>query len=216
MAAHRKNFDQAVKQYEDGASIGAIAAQLRLTRQALWVILKRRGVKFRSKLRTGTDNHFYRHGLPYDWEVHNITQKAIIRGRLIPQSCEACGRENYRKADGRSGIHAHHADYNKPLEVCWLCEPCHKKWHTVHLPIFRTKSLSKLPHIKIAALGGQATWLRNRDAALLQLARARQVRKRFKNAMVTAGIGDGQGKTVTAGNANCAAKQNKPIDVKPV
>jgi ribosomal protein S27AE len=24
---------------------------------------------------------------------------------------------------------AHHEDYDKPLEVMWLCQPCHKQRH---------------------------------------------------------------------------------------
>jgi hypothetical protein len=24
---------------------------------------------------------------------------------------------------------AHHEDYDKPLEVVWLCQPCHKQRH---------------------------------------------------------------------------------------
>ena len=27
---------------------------------------------------------------------------------------------------------AHHDDYNKPLEIRWLCFDCHRKWHKTH------------------------------------------------------------------------------------
>lgn len=26
-------------------------------------------------------------------------------------------------------LEAHHCDYSLPLEVLWLCMPCHKEWH---------------------------------------------------------------------------------------
>lgn len=42
-----------------------------------------------------------------------------VRDRRIkrPDTCQRCG------IAGR--IEAHHADYSKPLEVEWLCKPCH-------------------------------------------------------------------------------------------
>jgi hypothetical protein len=45
---------------------------------------------------------------------------AVRDGRLDRQPCEACGAE---PAQG------HHDDYSKPLEVRWLCPPCHANEH---------------------------------------------------------------------------------------
>ncbi len=42
------------------------------------------------------------------------------RGKLIQQACEKC-------EDPDSEMH--HEDYDKPLEVIWLCRPCHIKRH---------------------------------------------------------------------------------------
>lgn len=49
---------------------------------------------------------------------------AIRDGKLIKQPCEICGRED--------SVHAHHCDYNKPLDVMWLCPICHRAWHNEH------------------------------------------------------------------------------------
>jgi hypothetical protein len=48
-------------------------------------------------------------------------QQARTNGTLVQQPCERCG--------SREHIHAHHEDYNKPLEVIWLCRPCHRALH---------------------------------------------------------------------------------------
>lgn len=46
---------------------------------------------------------------------------AIRDGRLKVCPCERCGYA--------VGVHAHHEDYSKPLEVTWLCRPCHGARH---------------------------------------------------------------------------------------
>lgn len=53
--------------------------------------------------------------------AHITAGNAIRDGRLIPQPCERCGEKNH--------THAHHEDYSKPLDVMWLCRPCHGKRH---------------------------------------------------------------------------------------
>lgn len=52
-------------------------------------------------------------------KARSITNKAINRGELTRMPCELCGE----KAE------AHHDDYDKPLEVRWLCFYHHRKWH---------------------------------------------------------------------------------------
>lgn len=48
-----------------------------------------------------------------------FARRALSSGELVRQPCEICGE----KAD------AHHDDYNKPLDVRWLCRSHHKQHH---------------------------------------------------------------------------------------
>lgn len=55
---------------------------------------------------------------------------AVRRGDLTrPERCEDCGSAGRGYKDGRAGIHAHHDDYEKALEVRWLCGDCHDAVH---------------------------------------------------------------------------------------
>ncbi len=52
---------------------------------------------------------------------------ALKAGRIVrPECCEGCG--------AKRRIQAHHADYNKPLEVKWLCTICHGAEHRIKTP----------------------------------------------------------------------------------
>ena len=52
--------------------------------------------------------------------AHSAVAKAIRSGFLVRMPCIRCGEEKSL---------AHHEDYDKPLEVMWLCQPCHKQRH---------------------------------------------------------------------------------------
>ena len=57
--------------------------------------------------------------------AHEIVAKAVRDGFLTkPKKCECCPTVGEK-------LHAHHADYSKPLSVIWLCNPCHSKLHGV-------------------------------------------------------------------------------------
>ena len=66
-----------------------------------------------SKRKCQTDN-------PEKRKAHKAVEYAIATGALTKSPCERCGSEN---------SHAHHEDYNKPLDVMWLCPTDHKKRH---------------------------------------------------------------------------------------
>lgn len=52
--------------------------------------------------------------------AHVIVGNAVRDGKLERRPCERCGEIK---------AHAHHEDYSKPLDVIWLCRPCHGRRH---------------------------------------------------------------------------------------
>jgi len=62
----------------------------------------------------------YRKQNPDKYRAHNSVNNAIKSGRITKGDCEKCGRKD---------THGHHDDYNRPLEVRWLCPPCHAEEH---------------------------------------------------------------------------------------
>lgn len=71
-------------------------------------------------LRKRSDRWKERH--PEKYRAKQTVNNAVRDGRLDrPDSCSEC--------DKKGLVHGHHHDYNKPLDVTWLCPPCHSKEH---------------------------------------------------------------------------------------
>ena len=63
---------------------------------------------------------------PEQWAARQAVAQALIKGKLVtPDACERCGDS--------APLQAHHADYGRPLDVAWLCRPCHNIVHP-HAP----------------------------------------------------------------------------------
>ncbi len=77
-----------------------------------------RGVLF------GERNPQWRGGVdesPERRKARNAVNNAKAAGKITSKPCAQCGSCHR--------LQAHHPDYSKPLDVVWLCEPCHKKLH---------------------------------------------------------------------------------------
>ena len=55
-------------------------------------------------------------------QAHGMVRIALLKGTLKRGSCEQCG--SFR-------VEAHHDDYDKPLEVRWLCRRHHQMLHAL-------------------------------------------------------------------------------------
>lgn len=63
----------------------------------------------------------YRKRYPKKYSAHQSVAWAVKSGRLVNPGICGCGSTFH--------VEAHHDDYDKPLEVRWLCSLCHKRWH---------------------------------------------------------------------------------------
>jgi len=73
----------------------------------------------------------YRINTPERRAAHVAVGNAIRDGRLEKRPCAFCGDS------GR--VEAHHHDYSKPLDVTWLCSPCHRRFHALErMATYRT------------------------------------------------------------------------------
>ena len=144
---------EAINLYEGGLSCQTVAARFGVSRQSMWNALRRR-TEMRPREKYGADNEFYRGGWKSSDRAQNKMEKAVERGELVrPDRCESCGKNPGRGKDGRTLIHGHHADYNRPLDVQWICQRCHHEWHRHNMPVEEVMS-KVVPEINIDVLHG--------------------------------------------------------------
>lgn len=75
------------------------------------------------KVSIDTNSTNYRKNNSDKYLAHTALNNAVRDGRIIkPDSCELCSRTNIR-------ICGHHDDYSKKLDVKWLCDRCHRRYH---------------------------------------------------------------------------------------
>jgi len=57
---------------------------------------------------------------PEKYKAHSTLNNSVRDGKIMRKPCQVCG-------DKKS--HAHHHDYQKPLDVEWLCAKHHQRKH---------------------------------------------------------------------------------------
>lgn len=64
----------------------------------------------------------YRIKYPKKYRAKLKVRYALSVGKLVRQPCQFCGKK----------AQAHHDNYDKPLQVRWLCPLHHTAWHRTH------------------------------------------------------------------------------------
>ena len=83
-------------------------------------LAKRRERSVENAQRKAELNRAYRESNPKKYVAQSAVGNALRDGILVKQPCEVCGSLT---------VHGHHPDYDKPLNVMWLCPEHHKDWH---------------------------------------------------------------------------------------
>lgn len=74
----------------------------------------------RGNRQSAEDLRKYREKYPKKYKAHCLVNYAIKSKKLFREPCQVCGNQN---------THGHHDDYDKPLNVRWLCSIHHWEWH---------------------------------------------------------------------------------------
>jgi len=72
--------------------------------------------------------------------IHTKVNNAVATGKLKRDDTCAICKQHFDNRYG-CGTIAHHDDYSKPLDVRWLCRPCHMRYHQGIKPVIRAIDL---------------------------------------------------------------------------
>ncbi len=86
---------------------------------------KATGKAYYLKHRAKRLEYFEKQETPIKRNCRNKVFRAIESGKLKRGCCEDC-----KVPPDQEKIYGHHKDYNKPLEVVWLCQSCHMRRHS--------------------------------------------------------------------------------------
>lgn len=132
MPAHRKDAETAamLQLYEEGLSLDRIAKRYGLTRQSVWIRLRRRQAPMRSQKRFGTDNHFYRGG------GRKVTERGYVKiyvgsGRWRFEHRVVMERELGRALSPKENVHHLNGDKadNRPANLALMSHSSHSSHH---------------------------------------------------------------------------------------
>lgn len=91
---------------------------IRVTQRLAQARFRKRNPNYRSKFPDSHKRYIENNRLKVN--ARTAVSRAVKRGIItVPKNCENC--------DAESKLEADHADYNKQLEVQWLCKPCHQE-----------------------------------------------------------------------------------------
>lgn len=125
--AHVRMPDGYLNKCKDCAKADALALYKQHMQDPAWVARERvrtrnRNAKLRAagkkskqtyeNARAWIDRH------PMKRRAHGMARNALLRGRIVrADACQDCGQ--------RAPLDMHHPDYSRPLDVVWVCKPCH-------------------------------------------------------------------------------------------
>jgi hypothetical protein len=101
--------------HQDGLSQAALASHYRIAQAAIFKVLKRLGIKAKSRGRKGEANGRYVHGL----------SSTLYRKMVKKNCCAECNATENLCVHHKNGNHQDNSKGN--LEV--LCSPCHSRHH---------------------------------------------------------------------------------------
>jgi hypothetical protein len=126
----RARIEKAAEAVLSGQSIRATSKETGVCPEAIRSALAKIGERVRDYRQKLPDDQVSRKTLyarayqarnPEKHLARKAVEYALEWGKLVRGDCQDCG--------SKEKIEAHHPDYSKPLDIEWLCKPCHVARH---------------------------------------------------------------------------------------